>query len=315
MEARGPRRLLPPTVCERLRLAREEARLLGETATIERTDRGIRRRMAAVQERERRIDDHLAAGGNRVDQEGEVLHDVKTLAEADLPDPLGIPRERGEVRPVAVHERNHEVFAAEDLAAVRIRQRRVPRLDGVGQRFRGCAVLVDHGDTAFEDGGVRLGGEAVVHGLQVAGEHDVVGAHHDDRGGLDHAEALAVVAIRAEVDFVLLVGHARIPCRELAHVAGRLGVRETVVDHDEPEVGKALRHDAVDGLLEVVDVSVIRQHHIDGHVGSGSLLRAGRRVFALRVFGRGMLYGRASPPFSRRRCVAMCSILHAVRVF
>src|SRR5699024_11035955 len=133
-------------------------------------------------------------------------------------------------------------------------------------------------DADLHHRGVGHGGEPVGHDLEVVGEHDVVGTHdHHDRRG-DHAHALAVVAVRAEVGLVLLVRHPTVARHDLAHVPRGLGVRVAVVHHDQPEVGVALRQDTVHGLLEMLDIPVVRKHHINGHRGTAVLVVTGLSV-------------------------------------
>src|SRR5699024_3611327 len=143
------------------------------------------------------------------------------------------------------------------------------------QSPHGGAVLVDHTDAHLHHGRVRDRGEPVRHHLQVVGQHDVVGAHHHHDRSRDHAQAFAVVAVGAEVLLVLLVRHSAVAGGELTHVAGRLGIRVAVVDHHQAEIPVALREDTVHGLLEVVDVPVVREHHVNGHRGTAVLLITG----------------------------------------
>src|SRR5690606_695398 len=108
----------PSESVEAVGLAQEEATLLVEASPVEGAHGGVRLRVATVVEDDIGEQRHLAALLDDVEDEGEVLHHVEPLTEADAPHDLRAPGQGGEISPVASHEAGCQVLAADHRAAV-----------------------------------------------------------------------------------------------------------------------------------------------------------------------------------------------------
>src|SRR5450759_2009741 len=256
----------------------EELALLDEPCSLERTPGRVALTVSAVLEADSAVHDQAAAGLDQVQGQSQVLDDVEALAEARRNQRVRPPADGGEVEPVAPHQADRQGFAEQQPSAIRAMRavRAVRAVDPwceeafrpVDQAHGGLAQLVDHLDAGLDN---LRGGELLVggdDGLDVVGQHDVVGAHDHGKLVADERERLAVVAVRAEIRLVAHVGDPRIPGGEGAEVSGDAFVRVAVIDDRQGPVRTRLRKDAFDRLLHHGDVTVVGEENVDSHVRS-----------------------------------------------